>query len=147
MNHNGKVAALGAAAILAAGAAGAALAHPHPEGDADGKKVERIVVIHEAGKDEHHAAAGDRRMRRFELHGADLVGCEKGDKLVDETAGEGDKQTKVIVCTHGAPTAATADRLEKALARITANDDLSDEQKARIETALRSAIDRARSAR
>ena len=63
--------------------------------------------------------------------------------------GEGDgKKTKVVICTRGdRPTAATAERIEKALARIRNNDELSDEQKARIETALRSAMERARSAR
>ena len=57
------------------------------------------------------------------------------------------ERVAAIVCTKGEPTAASARRLEEALARIRANDDLSDEQKARITTALRSAIDRARSAR
>ena len=168
MNHNRKIVRFGAlAALLLAGAAGAAFAHPHPDGDGDGKKVERIVVIRDGkggedhgkgervrrveiirdGKGEHHAGAAGDRVRRFEIHGADIAGCEDGDKIVDESGGEGDKKTKVIVCTKGAPSAATAERLEEALARITANDDLSDEQKARITTALRSAIDRARSAR
>jgi hypothetical protein len=53
----------------------------------------------------------------------------------------------VVICSQGAPTGADAERLEKALARIAEMDQLDDEQKARIETALRSAIDRARSAR
>ena len=148
MNPNHKLMRFGAAAaVLLAGAAGSALAHPHPDGDADGKKAERVVIIRDGAKGEHHAGAGDRRVRRFEIHGGKLVGCEGSDKIVDESAGDGDKQTKVIICTKGVPTAATAERLEEALARINANDDLSDEQKARIETALRSAIDRARSAR
>ena len=162
---------LGAAAsLLLAGAAGAAFAHPHPEGEdgGDGKKVERIVVIRDGAHGEHHGKGGKRvhrveivrggkgghhagvhgpRVRRFEMHGGHLVGCEGGEKIVDESAGDGDKKTKVIVCHKGKPTAATAQRLEEALARITANDELSAEQKARITTALRSAIDRARGAR
>ena len=82
------------------------------------------------------------------MHGAGrLADCDGGEKIVEESAGEGDKKTKVIICRKGAPTAATAKRLEEALARIRANGHLSDEQKARIETALRSAIDRARSTR
>ena len=146
MNHNRKLLRFGAAAaVLLAGAAGAAFAHPHPDGDGDGNKVERVVIIRDGARGEH--GASDREVRRFEIHGANLAGCEGGEKIVDESAGDGDKQTKVIVCTKGVPTAATAERLEEALARITANDDLSDAQKARIETALRSAIDRARSAR
>ena len=146
MNHNRNVVGFGAvAAVLLAGAAGAAFAHPHPEGEGDGKKVERVIVIRDGAKGGHHS--GDGRVRRFKMHGGDLAGCEGGEKIVDESGGDGDKKTKVIVCTRGAPTAATAKHLEDALARINANDQLSDEQKAKIATALRSAIDRARSAR
>jgi hypothetical protein len=80
-------------------------------------------------------------------HGA-LADCDGGEKIVDESAEDGDKKTKVVICTKGdRPTAATAERIEKALARIRDNDELSDEQKARIETALRSAMERARTAR
>lgn len=153
---------LAAAALLLAGAGGAALAHPHPDGD--GKPVKRVIII-EDGKGEHakgehvrrveiirdgeHHASGDGpRVRRFEMRGPDaLVDCDGGDKVVDESDAQDGKKTKVVICNRGAPTAATAERIEEALARIRANDDLSDEQKARIETALRSAIDRARSTR
>jgi hypothetical protein len=167
MNFDRKL-GFAAAAVLVAGAAGAALAHPHPDGDGDGKKIERVIILgdghgdrHARGKGdrvrrveiireggEHHAQGSGKRIRHFEMHGpGSLVGCEGGEKIVDETAGDGDRKTKVIICTRGAPSAATGKRLEEALARITANDELSEEQKARIETALRSAIDRARSAR
>ncbi|HEX8125771.1 MAG TPA: hypothetical protein VF548_09340 [Allosphingosinicella sp.] len=133
-----------ATALLLAGTGAAALAHPHPDGD--GKTVERIVIVHD-GKSGDEQGPGER-IRKFEMLGAGgLANCDGGDKLVDEQADEGGKKTKVIICRKGAPTAADAERLEDALARITDNDHLSDEQKARIETALRSAIDRARSAR
>ncbi|HEX8309111.1 MAG TPA: hypothetical protein VF645_11915 [Allosphingosinicella sp.] len=133
-----------AAALLLAGTGAAALAHPHPDGD--GKTVERIVIVRDGkGGDEH--GPGDR-IRKFEMHGvAGLANCDGSEKIVDEQSDEGGKKTKVIICRKGAPTQADAERLEDALARITDNDHLSDEQKARIETALRSAIDRARSAR
>ena len=163
MNHQLNLRSAGAAAaLLLAGAAGAAFAHPHSEGEADGKKVERVIVIRDGAKGEHRAGSGDHRLRRFEMrrgdgkdghvrqfriHGAGMVDCDGGEKIVDESSGDGDKKTKVIICSKGAPTAATAERLEKALDRITANDELSAEQKAKIATALRSAIDRARSAR
>ena len=165
MNHDRNLRRFAAAAaVLIAGAAGAAFAHPHPGGEGDGKKVERIVIIRDGAGGEHHAKPGRQEVRRVEIHradggphgdhagrleiyGADLAGCEGGEKIVDESGGEGDKKTKVIVCTRGAPTAATAEHLEAALARIAANDDLSDDQKARITTAFKSAIDRARSAR
>ena len=166
MNLNPRL-GLAAAALLLVGAGGAALAHPHPDGDDDGgKKVERIVIV-EDGKDGGHHAKGDRvrrveiirpgehrssgdgtHVRHFEMrgHGA-LADCAGGEKIVDESAVEGGKKTKIVICAKGSPTAATAERLEKALARIRSDDELSVEQKARIETALRSAINQARSAR
>ncbi|MGZ8284359.1 MAG: hypothetical protein ACXW27_11745 [Allosphingosinicella sp.] len=158
---------LAAAALLLAGTGGAALAHPHPDGDGGDKKLKRFVIV-EDGKGGKRHAKGDRirrveiirdgerhagghgpRVRHFEMrgHGA-LVDCDGGDKIVEESADEGDKKTRVVICTKGGrPTAATAERIEKALARIRTHDELSDEQKARIETALRSAIERARGAR
>jgi hypothetical protein len=136
---------LAAAALLLAGTGAAALAHPHPDGDGDGKEVKRFVIIQDGKGGEHHA--GDR-VRRFDMHGVGrLADCDGGEKIVDEQAGDDGKTTKVIICRKGASTAADAERLEDALARIKDNDHLSDEQKARIETALRSAMDRARSAR
>jgi hypothetical protein len=167
VNHNRKL-GLAAAAVLVAGAAGAAFAHPHPDGEEGGKKVERIVIIRDGAGGEHRAEGGDHvrrfeiirdgqgghraeadgpRVHRFEMVGGDLAGCDGGEKVVDDSSGDGDKKTKVIICTRGQPSAANAQHLEEALARINDNDDLSDEQKARITTALRSAIDRARSAR
>jgi hypothetical protein len=132
-----------AATLLLAGAGGAALAHPHPDGE--GEQVKRFVIIHDGKGGDHQA--GDR-VRKFEMHGIGrLADCDGGEKIVDEQAGDDDRKTKVIICRKGAPTAAEAERLEEALARINDNDHLSDEQKARIETALRSAIDRARNAR
>jgi hypothetical protein len=153
---------LAAAALLLAGASGAAFAHPRPYGD--GKKVKRIVIVEDGGSGGQHAKSehvrrfkivregehhsGGLQVRRFEMdgHGA-LALCDGGDKIVDESGGEGDRKTKVVICTKGRPTAATAERIEKALARIRADAELDDEQKARIETALRSAIERARGAR
>lgn len=164
MNLNPRL-GLAAAALLLAGAGAAALAHPHPDGDGD-KKVKRFVIIEDGKGGGHHAKGqhirrveiirdGERhadghgpRVRRFEMrgHGA-LVDCDGGEKIVEESGEEDGKKTKVVICTKGRPTAATAERIEKALARIRSNDELSDEQKARIETALRSAMERARSAR
>ncbi|HEU0098887.1 MAG TPA: hypothetical protein VFQ67_08955 [Allosphingosinicella sp.] len=155
---------LAAAALLLAGVGGAAVAHPHPDGDGE-KTVKRFVIIEPGKGGEHaegdrirkveiigdgeHLADGDGpRVRRFEMLGRELADCVGGDKVVDESAEEEGKKTKVIICTRGeGPTAASAERIEKALARIRDSDELSDEQKARIETALRSAMERARSAR
>ena len=132
------------AALLLAGAGGAAVAHPHPEGDS--KKVTRFVIVHDGKSGEHHGSAD--RVRKFGLHAPGrLADCDGGEKIVDDVAGEDHNKTIVIICRKGAPTAADAERLEESLARIRDSDHLSDEQKARVETALRSAIDRARSAR
>ena len=147
MTHNRILAFGAAAALLVAGAAGAAFAHPHPEGDGDGKKVKRFVIVHDGKGGEHRSGHGAHAVRRLEIHGTGTVDCDGGEKIVDESAGDGDKKTKVVICTKGKPIAASAERLEEALARINANDELSAEQKARITTALKSAIDRARSAR
>jgi hypothetical protein len=155
---------LAAAALLLAGAGGAAFAHPHPDGD--GKEVKRFVIIEDGKGDgdhgkgeqvrrveiirdgEHHAGGHGPRVHRFEMRGHGAVAdCAGGEKVVDESADEGGKKTKVVICTKGRPTAATAERIEEALARIRNSGELSDEQKARIETALRSAMDRARSTR
>lgn len=158
---------LAAAALLLAGAGGAALAHPHPDGEREkvekfiiiddggehhakghgkGERVRRVEIIRDGKGGEHHA--GGDRVRRVEMHGIGrLADCDGGEKIVDEQSGDGGKKTKVVICRKGAPTAADAKHLEDALARISDHDHLSDEQKARIETALRSAIDRARSAR
>jgi len=133
---------IAATALLLAGAGGVALAHPHPDGD--GKKIERVIIL-DGG--EHHGKGKGDRVRRFDMHGVSaLANCDGGEKI-EESAGDGDRKTRIIVCRKGAPTAATAKHLEDALARIRTNDRLSDEQKAKIETALRSAIDRARSDR
>ncbi len=153
-----------AAALLLAGAGGAALAHPHPDGDSEtvkrvviiedgkgegdhgkGERVRRVEIVRDG---EHHAGGHGPEVRHFEMRGhGGLAECAGGEKIVDESADDGDRKTKVVVCTKGRPTAATAERIEKALARIRSNDELSDEQKARIETALRSAMERARNAR
>lgn len=148
-----------AALLIATAGAGVAFAHPHSDGD--GKTVERVIIIHD-DKDGDHASADGAQIRRFEIHrdgehgSADgggirrmeMVGdCRGGDKIVDESAGDDKKKTKVVICTRGGePSARAAEHLEEALARINANDDLSAEQKAKIETALRSAIERARAA-
>ncbi|HEX8381163.1 MAG TPA: hypothetical protein VF619_11525 [Allosphingosinicella sp.] len=146
MNLDPKL-GLAAAALLLAGIGGAASAHPHPEGEGEGKKVERFVIIHDGKAGEHHAGAD--RIRRFEMHGLPgrLADCDGGEKIVDEAGGDGDDKTKVIICRKGEFAAGDAKHLEDALARIQREDHFTDEQKARIETALRSAIDRARSAR
>ncbi|HEX8621480.1 MAG TPA: hypothetical protein VF718_05865 [Allosphingosinicella sp.] len=113
-------------------------------GDSKGGSEVRRFELHRVDGD---GKPGGPRVRRFEMHGDALARCDGGDKVVNESSDEGDKKTKVIICTKGQPTAATAQRLEEALERINDNDALSAEAKARIAIALKSAIDRARGAR
>ncbi len=137
---------LAAAALLLGGTAGAALAHPHPEGD--GEKVTNFVIIHDGKGGERLAGRAGDRFRALAIPGkGGLVECNGGEKIVDEVTGSDGDKTKVIICSKGAPTVADAQRLEETLARITEMDHFSGEQKARIEAALRSAMERARSAR
>jgi hypothetical protein len=147
MKLNLKLAAAASALILAA-VGGSALAHPHPEGEDGERKVKKFVIIQGGPGADRKVEGRGLRIRHFDV--GDLELCEGGEKIVDESAGDGKDKTKVIICRKGkggADGASAAKRLEEALARINENDHLSDEQKARIETALRSAIDRARRAR
>lgn len=141
---------LAAAAFLLAGTA---LAHPHADDDGE-RKVERVMIVHD-GKEGDPDKAGDP-VRRIKIvrHGEDhagghgaLVDCDGDEKIVEENQGEDGKKTRIVLCAKGGqPTAATAERIEKALERVRSDNALSDAQKARIETALRSALERARSA-
>ena len=135
-------------ALVVAGAGGAALAHPHPEGADGDRKLKKFVIIQGGPGAGHKVEKRALRIRHFDVR--DLELCEGGEKIVDESEGKGKDKTKVIICRKGkggGDGATAAKRLEEALARINSNDELSDAQKARIETALRSAIDKARSAR
>lgn len=137
-----------AAALIAGGAlvAAGAFAHPHPEGEADGK-TKKVVIIERVGGDGKGHPKGEARMHGFKIHGGDLANCEGGEKLVDESAGDDKQKTKIIICNKGeANPAERAKRLEQALSRIESNEHLSAEHKAKIAASLRAAIDRARSA-
>jgi hypothetical protein len=71
-----------------------------------------------------------------------------GDRNEIRTADRDGKKAKVVLCSRGDVSAAErAKRLEHALARINARDELSPETKARITTALRDAIERLNSGR
>jgi hypothetical protein len=126
--------------VAAALLGGAALAHPHPGGDAKETRTERIVIVSEKGDGEH---AGER-VREFRMEGPDGMAHCGGDKTeVDESTGDKER-TRIVICGDGADGADRAKHLEGALARIEANDSLSAEHKARITAKLREAIDKAR---
>jgi len=127
--------------------AGAALAHPHPEGDKDGKKVEKFIMITEHADDKGKGPDGAKRVRTFHIDRDTLAACAGGRKLVDESAGDDKEKTKVIICSKDGDAKVDAERLEEALSRINSNESISAEHKEKITAALREAIEKARSAR
>jgi hypothetical protein len=77
--------------------------------------------------------------------GALLADCGGGRSEVDESSANGAERTRVVICGRDGPGAAMrAERLERALARINANEHLSAEHKARVSEALREALEEVR---
>jgi hypothetical protein len=139
-----KMLAIAAAVGLAV--AGAALAHPHPEGS-DGEKVKKFVIITDHGEMKGKGHDGAKHVRTLRIDGERLAGCLGGRTLVDETAGDDKNKTKVVICGKDGDTRVDAERLEQALSRINSNEHISAEHKEKISSALREAIEKARSAR
>ena len=135
-----------AAAILGAvGIGAAAFAHPHPDGEGEGKKVRQILILDADGEERPK----DARTRVFRMERGDLLAHCDGEKSeIDETSGgEDEKQrTRIVICDKGGgvDAAKRAEALEKALARISENDELSPEHRERVTTALREALTRLR---
>ena len=137
-----KMLKLAAAAALLAGAGlgAAAAAHPHPDGE--GKEVRKVIIL----EGDKSMKAGDR-LRVLRTDRAELLAKCVGEKTeIDETSGGDEKQrTRIVICNKGGgDPAAHAEELEKALARISENDELSAEHRERVTTALREAISRMR---
>src|SRR5688500_14398649 len=166
-------AAAGALVLAGLGLGAPGIAHPHPEG-ADGKveKViilregeggenrgkRRIRTFHVEGDGKHgdgavrtiriqrrgdHAGAGPR-VRAFHMgDGARLLDCGGERTEVDESTGN--DRTRIVFCGKSDLSAAQRiEKLEKALDRINANDELSAEHKDKVTAALRGAIERLR---
>ena len=136
-----------AAATVAAAVAGAALAHPHPEGAADGKKVEKFIMITEHADHKGKGPDGAARVRTFHIDRDALAKCDGARKLIDESAGDEKEKTKVVICSKDGGSKLDAEHLEQALSRINSNEHISAEHKEKIAAALREAIEKARSAR
>jgi hypothetical protein len=142
---NGNGLKLALASLLVAGS-GAAFAQDTETGKVQQRKV--IIV------EEHHDADG-KDHARMQHHGTAMAIADCGaDKTLfsdagEEQAGEGKtKKTKILICSRGDASAEErAKRLERALARISADEDLSPETKTRITTALRDAIARVNTAK
>ena len=166
-------AALIGLAGLAAGAA-FAHPHLDGDGDKV-RKVEKIIILeHEGGKDKDgktrrfhiekmgpggHGKPGEPGARRFrvitpggpggpggpEVHAMHMADCDGGETMVDESAGDDKRKTRVVFCGKG-DGKTRAERLEKALERIASNEHIDAEHKARITASLREAIEKARAA-
>ena len=168
--------AAGGLAIAGIGLGAPGIAHPHGdedgavrktekviilrEGDGkhDGKKIRRVHVVGDAADGEGRrirtfhidrdgkAGDGERHVRVIRLDGDRLADCG-GEEVVRSETGDDKDKTKVIICSKDQLTQAQrVEKIEKALTRIQANDDLSAEQKERITASLRRAIEDMRTA-
>jgi hypothetical protein len=139
--------ALGAAAaasmLALAGLASPGLAHDPGEDDGE-RKVEKIIILN----DHRKGGGGEHRVRTFRIpSAAALADCDGERIAVSESTGGDRERTRVVICSKGDLSAADrAEKLERALARINANDELSAEHKEKVTAALREAIERLRSA-
>ncbi len=120
------------------------LAHPHPEGESKERSERFIIMTHKSD-----APTGEARRRSFELRRGEggqihIPDCDDGERTeVDEA--EGNERTRVVLCTGGNATPAErADRLQRARERLAGNDDLSEEQRARVTAAIDREIARLR---
>ena len=142
MNMSTKIGAkltAGAAALALAGLAGGAMAHPHPEG---GDKVRKIMILEDGEKGEK----GARHIVHLE-GGRPMCAGEKTE-VVEETGGDDKKQkTKIVICGGpDIPMAERAAKLQEAIDRVQANENLSAEHREKVTTALREVMDRLRAA-
>jgi hypothetical protein len=112
----------------------------HIEGDGKHGGDVRTIRIQRSGD---HDGAGPR-VRAFHMgDGARMIDCGGGRTEVDESTG-GDR-TRIVFCgTDDLTAAQRIEKLEKALGRINANQELSAEHKDKVTAALRGAIERLR---
>lgn len=139
---NWTLGAAGAALVTAAAVAFAVpgAAHPHPDSEGKGEKIERVIIL----SDVDGKAGPHKRIRTFHID-RDGLDCD-GDKTEVDEGSDGDKdRTRVIICGKGGDPAAHAERLEKALSRIQSNEHLSGEHRERVVARLRETIERLRS--
>ena len=115
------------------------------EGDGDGKGEHvRTFHIERHGED---GKAGGRHVRAFRIDGANMIDCDGEKTEIDEaTGGERERtRTRVVICGKGDLNAAQRiEKLEKALSRINANQEISVEHKEKVTAALREAMERLR---
>lgn len=144
----------GAAALVTLAGAGLALAAPgaaHPQAEGKGPHQERIVVMEmKDGEGRAHAGPGDHVMHiRRGPNGEHVLPehCRGGQNLanVDET--NGDRRTRVVLCSAGdADPAARLRHLQQARERMAANSSIEGEHRERVLAALDRAIAELRAA-
>jgi len=132
---------------LAGVAALGLLAAPAPaqESQDQGKKSEQIIIVKREGP--QTGEGGEHAMHRFRIERMDgsAAACTGQKDEVNEASADGRERTRIMICGDSQLSAADrAAKLEKVLSRIEARDDMSADQKARVTTALRGAIDRIR---
>ncbi len=149
----------GAAVTTALVAASMAFGAPGLAQDKGEAKQERRIIIMEH-RDGAPAAEGAER-REFTLRRdgegnvtrhvldpeveARIERCRQGGDSFNVDEGEGNRRTRILLCTQGEGSAANrAEALERARERIAGNDDLSAETKQRILAQIDQAIARAR---
>ena len=113
------------------------------DGDHDGKgKPVRTFHIERHGD---HGKDGGRHVRAFRIDGDNMIDCDGEKTEVDESTGGERERTRVVICGKGDLNAAQRiERLEQALGRINANQELSVEHKEKVTAALREAMERLR---
>lgn len=132
------LAAAAALGFVAAPAAAQETAQP-------GAKTEQVMIIKRDGA--QSGEGGEHAIRRFRIEGDSAGHCTGQKDEVNEASSDGREHTRILLCSGNTQLSAAerADRLEKVLSRLEARNDLSTEQKAKVTTALREAIDRVRS--
>jgi len=140
--------AVGAAGMIAA----VGLGFSSPGFAHDPTKVEKVIIItdHSDGGGAEHRGGGDaeRHIRTFRMDGAGMMASCGGERdAVSESTDGGRERTRIVVCGNGnlSPTQ-RIEKLEHALTRINANEELSAEHKEKVTAALRAEIERLRGA-
>jgi hypothetical protein len=145
VTSNKLILALAAAGAAGLGFATVGVAHPHPDGQS-----RKVIVLTDHETKGEHRRDGKHRIRTFRHHrgpghGASLVHCEGERREIGGGESEDGKKTRIILCSKGGDSAAQAEKLERALERVQANDHLEGEHKEKVVAALREALERLRS--
>lgn len=133
-----------AASLAAAVAAAPAAAQEAPAKDET--KINRVIVLTHSDKD---VKPGEKR--EFRIHGKgegslrDIVLADCDGEKIEVDGGTGKEKSKIIFCGKPGMTGEErAKKLEELRAKLAQGDHLSAEHRAKMDTALQEAINRAR---